>query len=401
LKLILRHIIFLFCILGLSVCSSCTRQKKLNKYISLWRADKIPYGSFYAFENLPSLFPNASIHTNAVSPKTFYYDAAAANDSESNLKAYIILSPSVIPDSDEVSAMINFAGSGHQVFISALHIGTELLKALHVRLSDSLSRGYNDSLQLSLYKPVSHDSVSYIYPGYCLDSYFIFLDSTHTQVLGRNFLGKPDFIRIAFHHGGSVFVQLAPLAFSNFFLLHSRNKTYYDFALSYLPETTSEVLWDDYFRYRKTGDFSALHFILGNRALRWAFWLIVLLFSLLYLFESKRKQRAIRNIPAPGNASVDFVKTVGRLYFQQKNNQNLALKMIAAFLEHIRTTYHIPTAELNDEFSGKLARRSGKDGDEIRNLVSAIHESRMQPEMSDRQLMGLQQQIERFNKSKS
>jgi hypothetical protein len=401
LKLIPRHIIFLLCISALGACSSCTRQKKLNKYISLWRGDKIPYGSFYAFENLSALFPNASIHTNAVSPKTFYYDAAAANDSESNLKAYIILSPSVIPDSDEVSAMINFAGSGHQVFISALHIGDGLLKALHVRLSDSLSRGYNDSLQLSLYEPVSHDPVSYVYPGYCLDSYFISLDTAHTQVLGRNFLGKPDFIRIAFRHGGSVFIQLAPLAFSNFFLLHRGNRTYYDFALSYLPVTTSEVLWDDYFRYRKPGNFSALHFILDNRSLRWAFWLTILLFSLLYLFESKRKQRAIPVISPAGNASVDFVKTVGRLYFQQKNNQNLALKMIAGFLEHIRTKYHIPTAELNDAFSAKLAQRSGKDREEIRRLVSAIHASRMQPEMSDTQLMDLQQQMELFNKSKS
>ena len=400
-RLISRHIIFIFCIPVLNTCCSYTRQKTLNKYVSLWRKDKIPYGSFYAFENLSSLFPNAAIHTNAVSPKTFYYDAVNANDSGSNLKSYIIISPSVIPEQDEVESMINFAGSGHQLFISAIHIGNNLLKALHLKLSDSLSRGYNDSLQLSLYKPVGHDSVNYVYPGYCLDSYFVSLDTAHTQVLGRNYLGKPDFIRIAYRHGGSVFIQLAPMAFSNFFLLHKKNKTYYDLTLSYLPKMTSEVLWDDYFRYRKTGDFSALNFMLSNRALRWAFWLTIALFSLLYLFESKRKQRAIRNIPAPGNASVDFVRTVGRLYLQQKNNQNLAMKMIAAFLEQVRSAYHMPTTELNDEFSGKLANRSGRSTAEIRSLVSAIHESRIQMEMSDAQLMSLQQQIELFNKSKS
>ncbi len=59
------------------------------------------------------------------------------------------------------------------------------------------------------------------------------------------------------------------------------------------------------------------------------------------------------------------------------------MKMIAAFLEQVRSAYHIPTTELNDEFSGKLAIRSGRSTAEIRSLVSAIHESRMQMEMSD------------------
>ena len=88
--------------------------------------------------------------------------------------------------------------------------------------------------------------------------------------------------------------------------------------------------------------FSALHFILSKRSLRWAFWLtLILLFLLMFLVESKRKQRPIAEIPALRNASEDFVKTVGRLYFQQKNNQNLAAKMVAAFLENIRSTYNL------------------------------------------------------------
>ena len=394
-----RHIIFLLCISVLGACTSCTRQKKLNKYISLWRKDKIPYGSFYAFENLQPLFPKARVHTNAASPRTFYYDTVDPGDSVANLKAYIIISPSVIPEKGEIESMIHFAGSGNQLFISAMDYGDDLLKALRLKLSDSLSRGYSDSLQLSLYEPVHHNLVNYLYPGFCLDAYFISLDTAHTRVLGRNAMGKPDFIRIAYRHGGAIFIHLAPMAFTNFFLLHRQNKTYYDFALSYLSEKTDEVIWDDYFRYKRNADFSALHFILNNRALRWAFWLLIVLFFLLYLFESKRKQRAIRNIPAPGNASVDFIKTVGRLYLQQRNNQNLALKMIAAFLEQVRSSYHIATAALNDDFSERLALRSGSHPDEIRKLITPIHEARMQPDLSDAELMNLQRQIELFNKS--
>ena len=394
-KIGLQYIIFLFCLLGLG---SCKQQKKINKFISLWRKDKIPYGSFYAFENLSSLFPKATIRPNALSPQTFYYDSVSPDDSSAYLKTYIIIGPTVIPEKGEVESMIHFAASGHQLFISAMDFGDTLLDALHLKVSDSLSRGYKDSLRLSLYEPVRRDSVNYFYPGFCLDAYFVSIDTAHTQVLGRNYLGKPDFIRIAYRHGGAIFVHLAPMAFSNFFLLHRQNKSYYDYALSYLPKKTNEILWDDYFRYRRRDNFSALHFILGNRSLRWAFWLIVVLFSLLYLIESKRKQRALVSIAAPGNASVDFVKTVGRLYLQQKNNQNLALKMIAAFLEHIRSAYHIPTSALNDDFSKKLALRTGREPDEIWKLVRAIHDVRMKSALTDPELMDLHQQMELFNK---
>jgi hypothetical protein len=395
LKVYFKYIIILFCTPGFF---SCKQPKKINKYISLWRKDKIPYGDFYAYENLSSVFPRAIVSQNARSPQTFYYSTVNPEDSLVSLKTYIIISPSVVPEKDEVDALIHFAASGHQVFISALKLGDSLLDALHLKVNDSLSRGYGDSLSLSLYEPVGHHLVSYQYPGYCLDSYFDSFDTAYTQVLGRNQWGKPDFIRMGYRHGGAIFIHLAPMAFSNFFLLHRQNKSYYDFALSYLPKKTTEVLWDDYFRYKRRAAFSALDFILNNRSLKWAFWLIIGLFLLLYVFESKRKQRALVNMPAPGNASVDFVKTVGRLYLQQKNNQNLATKMIAAFLEHVRTTYHIPTSALNDEFSKRLALRTGKEPDEVAKLVDAIHEARMQNDLSDGDLMNLQQHMEHFYK---
>ena len=366
--------------------------------MSLWRKDKIPYGTFYAFENLSSLFPKASISQNTLSPQTFYYDTVSQDDSSTVLKAYIIIGTSVIPEKAEVESMIRFAAAGHQLFISALDFGDSLLDALHLKVSDSLSRGYNDSLRLSLYEPVHHETVNYFYPGYCLDAYFISIDTAHTQVLGRNSLGQPDFIRIAYRHGGAIFIHLAPMAFSNFFLLHRQNKSYYDFALSYLPGKTREVLWDDYFRYRQRDTFSALHFILSSRSLKWAFWLIVGLFLLMYVFESKRKQRPLASISAPGNASVDFVKTIGRLYLQQKNNQNLALKMIAAFLEQVRSLYHIPTVILNDDFSKKLALRTGREPDQAGKLISSIHDARTKTVLTDQELMDLHQQIEHFNK---
>jgi hypothetical protein len=141
-----------------------------------------------------------------------------------------------------------------------------------------------------------------------------------------------------------------------------------------------------------------MHFILSKRSLKWAFWLTILLFLLMFIVESKRKQRPIAEIPPLRNASEDFIKTVGRLYFQQKNNQNLFAKMVAAFLENIRSTYQLSTSQLNEEFVLKLAFRSGKPVNEIKGMIQFIYELRMKTELSDKELMDLHEQINQFNK---
>ncbi|WP_431215597.1 hypothetical protein ACQ86N_13470 [Puia sp. P3] len=150
-------------------------------------------------------------------------------------------------------------------------------------------------------------------------------------MMGKDGRGRPDFVKFTYKGGGSLYLQLAPLAFSNFFLLHKDNRIYYEKAISNLPSKASEVLWDDYYRYSHNEDFSAFQYILSNKSLRWAFWLTLVLFALIYLFDSKRRQRMIPLISPLRNTSVDFVRTIGRLYFQRRDNHNLAMKMVAHF----------------------------------------------------------------------
>jgi hypothetical protein len=355
--------------------------------------DRIPYGTKYAYDNLNYIFPHADIRAGSGFPLLFQSESA-----DDTTRALIIMGPKFEPEPDEMHSIIRFASAGNQVFISTLYFGDTIMDMLHLKLSEiSISEG--DSSSLSLLDPAGKQWVKYGYPGFSIESYFISIDTAHSQVIGMDNKGNPDFIRIPYANGGAIFIHLNPLAFSNFFLLHKQNKSYYDMALSYIPVKTGVVEWSDYFRYsRKGDDFSALRFILSNRSLRWAFWLTLLLFLLMFIVEVKRKQRPVAEIPALQNASVDFVKTVGRLYFQQKNNQNLAAKMVAAFLENIRSAYNLSTSMLNEEFAHKLAFRTGRPVKEIMQLIQLIHESRLNPDLSDQELMDLHQQLNQFNK---
>jgi hypothetical protein len=369
--------------------------------------DKIPYGTGFAYNNLSEIFPKAVIRTSSSFPILFPED-----DAVDTLRALIIVTPSFSPEPREMKSLIRFASSGNQIFISANHIGDTVMSMLALKpfqkdsiyfdgpATDSGTRAQTDDMAtLSLLDPLHREWIDYKYPGLFFENHFDSVDNGFCKILGRNDGGKPDFIRISYNHNGAIYLHLEPLAFSNFFLLHGKNSSYYDFALSWIPQKTGIVEWSDYFRYRHRGEsYSPLNFILSNRSLRWAFWLTMILFLLIFLVESKRKQRAIEEIPKLRNVSEEFVKTVGRLYFQQKNNQNLASKMTNAFLENVRSAYNLPTSVLDDEFSRKLASRTGKQYDEIADLVQSIHNSRLKTNLTDKEILDFQSKINQFNK---
>lgn len=356
--------------------------------------DKIPYGTKYTYDNLPFIFPNAEIRTNDRAPVLYQNE-----NGDDTTRALIIVGPEFRPDPDEMQDIIRFAVSGkNQVFISALYFEDTVMAMLHLKIKGAIFFE-RDSTEISLLRPDQKQWINYNYPGYSSRSYFESIDTGYTMILGRDISGNPDFIKISYAKGGSIFIHLDPFMFTNFFLLHKNNKSYYDIALSNIQKQTGIVEWSDYFRYRKREkSFSSLRFIFGNRSLRWAFWLILILFLIMFLIESKRKQRPIAVTSETRNASVDFVKTVGRLYFQQKNNQNLATKMITAFLENIRSSYNLPTSLLDEEFVQKLAIRAGQPLIEIKLMVQLIRDIRLKPVLSDQELMDLHSQISQFNK---
>ena len=73
-------------------------------------------------------------------------------------------------------------------------------------------------------------------------------------------------------------------------------------------------------------------------------------------------------LPPPENTSLEFVETIGRLYFQQKNHSDLAKKKIIFFKEFLRTSFYIGTSQLNQESAKKVSMRSGIPEDKIKSL---------------------------------
>jgi hypothetical protein len=379
--------------LFLSSCGGGAGRKQLNRRVTLSRHDDNPYGARVAYESLPHLFPDATITVNSSNSPVSLGNSSGIN------RTYIAIGASLDADASDITALMNFIQQGNQVFISANRVSENLLKEVSVHATSQGPMSEEpDSLTVGVYSPVNAAYQNFSYPGDSYDNWISRLDTQYTSILGRDGQGRPNFVRLTYKGGGAIYLQFAPLAFSNFFLLHKQNIAYYERALSYLPANTREIIWDEYYRYDHTRGFSAFQYILNNPALRWAFWLLLLLFAMIYVFDSKRRQREIPVISALSNTSLDFVRTIGRLYFQRRDNHNLAMKMVAHFQDQVRTRFHLPVTALDEAFVDRLAYRTGYPKQSLTPLVGYMQELPSKAYISDDELLDFHQQLEAFYK---
>jgi hypothetical protein len=144
--------------------------------------------------------------------------------------------------------------------------------------------------------------------------------------------------------------------------------------------------------------FSALGYILSVPSLRLSFWLSLLLMGILYLFESKRRQRQIPVIGPLQNTSLDFVRTIGRLYYQRRDNHNLATKMTVHFQDYVRTRHHLASTAMDEAFVDRLAYRTGYPKQELAPLVEYMQQLPSKAYISDEELLDFHRQLEAFYK---
>jgi tRNA C32,U32 (ribose-2'-O)-methylase TrmJ len=131
--------------------------------------------------------------------------------------------------------------------------------------------------------------------------------------------------------------------------------------------------------------------------LKWTFWIIVALILLFVLTQMKRKQRVIPQVNTPVNATGDFVQSISRLYYQNKNNKQIAEKMISYFYESLRNKYFINIPAHDERFLQQLLEKSEGSTEDMNTLVGLIEMIHAQEKVSDEELRELNKRIENFN----
>jgi hypothetical protein len=385
--------------------------KVFDQRITLRKQDKIPYGTYAAHQLLKGLLPNATIHQSRQEPG--YWGDSITNSKDR--QAYVFIGNRFTADEYEMKNLIRFAEKGNDVFISASYISAaadDAIKCNSSSVSSNFSNFFElqDSMTTVLNSPFVQSDSSYTYPGLTFNSYFSSVDTNTTDILGTDKSGKPLFIHLAAGEG-HIFLHLEPLAFSNYFILYKNNIDYFEKAFSVIHPATNKIIWDEYFvakqssdqnnKNNRTGWFKTLMNMQnseGQKPFKWAFWLFILLLLLFVLMEMRRKQRYIPFVKPPKNDSLDFVKTIGRLYYDKGDHKNLCRKMAAYFLEHVRAVYKIPTNLLDDKFIRTLQYKSDATEFEIRSIVSFIKFMDDGGMVGKEQLISFHQELESFYK---
>ncbi|MCU7548943.1 hypothetical protein OCK74_07435 [Chitinophagaceae bacterium LB-8] len=384
--------------MSLLLISAKNRPRKFNPRITLRHNEKIPYGTNVAYQLLPALFPNASVSYDKKRPGD--WDSL---DYKTGNQAVIIVTKDFNAEVWELEPLKDFAQNGNYVFIIANTFSYEANRYFHTRTKDLVFDEYFgeglDSLQLNLENPPFINHLAYQYPGRKYEASFIEIDTLRTNIMGRNEKKQVNFIQMNTGKG-HFYLHLAPLAFSNYFLLHKDNIHYYEQVLSVIPPQVNKIVWNEYFLVKRSNkkekDPSLYRVLFQYPAFKWGLLTALGALLLFILLEMRRKQRMIPEITPPINDSLDFIKTIGRLYYDQNDHVNLAKKMSAYFLDHLRNHYKITTQVLDESFVATVHSKTDYPKEDLKQITRFIRFTDTAKFISDEQLSEFYLQLENF-----
>jgi hypothetical protein len=386
-----KYILYVGGAIALFVLVKMLSPKQFNWNVTLAHDDKDPYGTYALHELLPSVFEGAEIDHGY---KTIYElkDSLKANEN------IFIVTSSFNPEEEDTKALLSHVANGGSAFISTQYTWGDFADTLNIGTRDYLFEDgttlKSDSAYLTFLNPNLNVEDQYWYRKDNIHNYFDQFDTTRTTIIAKNDSGKPVTVRVQWGKG-SFILNSTPLAFTNIYFLSKENSRFISQTLSYLP--VKNVSWTEYYHLGRMEASTPLRFILTNEPLRWAYYITLLSIFLFMIFEAKRKQRIIPVIKPLANSTLEFVSTIGNLYYQTGDHKNIAEKKITYLLEQIRTAYWLNTNYVDENFIKTLALKSGKSESDIRNLFKAISFVQASTVISSEQLLDLDEKIENFN----
>lgn len=237
---------------------------------------------------------------------------------------------------------------------------------------------------------------SYIKTGEMCDA------DTAATYLGHGSDDYVNFVKIPYGKG-NFYIHSTPLAFTNYHLVTEEGYQYASKVFSHLGP--GDIYWDEFSRIGQPstdpsqGERSPLAYIFSQRSLKWALYITLALLLIFILFRSKRKQRVVPILESKENTSLEFVQTIGTLYFQQNEHRQLALQKMKLFLQFIRNRYNVPTNNVSREIINKISFKSQVPASSIESIFDQHQWIESQPEIRDVNLISFHQSIDNFYKT--
>lgn len=356
--------------------------------LSFSKNDKIPYGNSILFNELGQVYPANDIKISHSPIYNFWEDSIGYNI------GVIYINNSFKPDKFDTEKLLDIALNGGNVFIAAVEFSKLIEDTLGFKVEEAnFVLANQDSLTLKLVNNKLRTPWGYTYKKAYHKVTFLSYDTLSTTVLGIDDKAKTNFVRIK-HGKGHFFINTNPLAFTNYNLLEGNNYEYAFKCLSYLPK--EPVIWDEYYKPKGNISNSPVRYILSQKALRYAWYILLFGIVTYMIFGAKRRQRMIPILAVPQNTTLTFIKTVGRLYLKKKNHLDMAQKKYTYFLEFLRSKYFIQTSNINAQMYDEISEKCAVPLRTVKQLFEMANKLEQVQSISEEDLEQFNNKIEFF-----
>ncbi len=352
--------------------------------------DKIPFGTQALYELLPGTLQQPSVPTVRLPVYNFLTETKLPARSN-----YVLIAHDVTLDKNDQRELLRYVERGNTVLASAYRFPDSLGRLLGFSADEQPPKKADTTLVQNFVNPGLRRPGGYVFRHDDGRNYLRISRPANITVLARNARREPTYIQVRYGRGQFLIHNL-PLAFTNYYVLAPKSSDYAFKALAYLPAVPT--YWDE---YQKQGRFgkeqqSIFRYIWSQPALNWAYYIVVIGLLLYVLFAGKRTQRVIPVVEPPRNTSLEFVETIGQLYFQQSDHDNLARQRVQYFLADLRERYGLNTSSLDRDFTDRLSHKSGLSADEAADLTRLLRDAQRSISLSEFDLLRLNRAMEQF-----
>jgi len=352
------------------------------------KKDKIPYGTFILYHQIQDILPHATIITsnkptyNLLKNKSF------------RKSSYLIVAQKIEMGKHDFEQLKRYMETGNNVFIASYDLGNYLEKELKLQSLPALTADGNSA---NFTNPYLKTAANYGFEKGIGSQYFNKTDTAKAIVLGVNGNGAANFIKYNYGNG-ALYLIAEPGFYTNFNLLDKYGAEYAAKTLSYL-QGSKNLIYDDYFSSQKDKGTDILRVFFKHPELKYAYYLCIFTLLIFVFYDIKRRQRIIPIADPLTNSSVDFVHVVGSVYYHERNNLDIAMKKINYFMENLRSRYYIKTNEIDKNFAELLIQKTGINEVLAKSLTQQLIQIPQMKNLSDNQLIDLNQSIEQFYKN--
>ena len=98
----------------------------------------------------------------------------------------------------------------------------------------------------------------------------------------------------------------------------------------------------------------------------------------------------------PANSSLEFITTIGNLYYFQRDHKQIAVLSMKSLLRFIRTRYRLPVKDTLSGQEDNIALKAGVPAQELQRIGRAWEDIAMQDRLSAAELMNFHRLLESF-----